>query len=538
MSPPLFFLTTPIYYVTALPHLGHAYTTIMGDALCRYQRLRRGAANVFFLTGTDEHGEKLERAAQAQGVPVRDFVTQVADTYRAAWKTLEIQYDDFIRTTEPRHETVVAEIWQRLVDNGDIFRDKYRGPYCVACESFYLEKDLLPGQLCPDHKQPVLEREEEGYNFRLSAYQDKLLRHYAEHPDFVEPAMRLNEVRAFVERGLKDLSVSRSSFKWGIPVPGDPDHVIYVWIDALTNYWSALQQPPERRAFWGTSETPLAIHLIGKEISRFHAVYWPAMLMAAGLPPPRKIVAHGWWTVDGEKMAKALGNVVDPQVLAADISAGAVRYFLLREIPQGQDGDFSYHALIQRYNSELANDLGNLLSRAVSMTERYCEGTARRSGPPREDAVGGAALAEAAERARGAVEAAMDALQPAPGLDALFALVREGNAYLERRQPWKLATKDRAATGQVLYNALELLRWIGQMLTPFMPERAAELRRQLGLAVPNDAAWPQTFGELPDGTKVQKGKALFPRISKEEETALLNKWRTARRPAAGETVPA
>lgn len=526
---PLFFLTTPIYYVSAAPHLGHSYTTIVGDALCRYQRLRRGDASVFYLTGTDEHGDKLERRARDEGQSPQAFVDQVAAAYRDAWQALEIRYDDFIRTTEPRHEEVVTALWRRLEAQGDIYKARYEGLYCVACESFYLEKDLLEGQLCPDHKRKVELVSEEGYFFRLSKYEGQLLDHYAAHPDFVEPAMRLNEVRAFVERGLRDLSVSRSSFRWGIPVPGDPEHVIYVWIDALTNYWSAMQEPASRRAFWGTKEEPLAVHLIGKEISRFHAVYWPAMLLSAGLPLPRKIVAHGWWTVDGEKMSNTLRNVVNPLTLTADIGVGALRYFLLREVPLGQDGDFSYDALIQRYNSELANDLGNLLNRAVSMTGRYCAGVAPRWTDAEADTVGGDVLREAALRVRGQVEAEMEAMQPGRAIEALFSLVREGNSYLEKWQPWKRVLTDPRGTGHVLYNALELLRWIGLMLEPFMPERAIELRRQIGVSDPARGEWPRSFGELPDGAAVQKGDTLFPRIDKDREAALLTKWRAERR---------
>lgn len=525
----LFYVTTPIYYVSDVPHVGHAYTTIVGDAIARYQRLRKGREHVFYLTGTDEHGEKLERAAQAQMLQPQAFVDQVAEAYKKTWQLLEIEYDDFIRTTEPRHEKIVQQLWQVLVQQGDIYLDRYDGLYCVGCEGFLLEKDLLPGNLCPDHKRPVEKRSEESYFFRLSKYQQPLLDLYAQRPDFVSPPRRMNEVRAFVETGLRDLSVSRSSFKWGVPVPGDPRHVIYVWIDALTNYYSALQSDPGRTDFWGTHEAPLAIHLVGKEIVRFHAVYWPAMLMAAGLPLPQKVLAHGWWTVDGEKMSKTLGNVVDPCVLAADLSADALRYFLLREIPLGEDGDFSYDALLQRYNSELANDLGNLLNRTLAMVEKFCDGKARRYAPDLGPGVRGEKLGLLAEAVRAQVETAMQDLQPQKALEAIFSLVREGNTYLELEAPFTKVKTDPRGADTVLYNVLELLRWLGMLLDPFMPERCAELRRQLGVA--GLANWPTMFGQLADGTVIQKGSPLFPRIDPDRQQALLDKWRSARRQA-------
>ena len=523
-----FYLTTPIYYVSDIPHIGHAYTTIVGDAIARYERLRRGGENVFYLTGTDEHGEKLERAAQAKAMSPQSFVDLIAEEYKKTWQILEIQNDDFIRTTDPRHEKVVQELWRKLVDVGDIYLDRYEGLYCVGCENFLLEKDLLPGNLCPDHKRPVEKRSEESYFFRLSKYQQKLLDLYAQVPDFISPPRRMNEVRTFVESGLRDLSVSRSSFKWGVEVPGDPRHVIYVWIDALTNYYSALQDSPHKAAFWGTHDAPLAIHLVGKEIVRFHAVYWPAMLMAAGLPLPRKILAHGWWTVDGEKMSKTLGNVVDPRALAADLSASALRYFVMREIPLGEDGDFSYDAVLQRYNSELANDLGNLLNRTLAMVEKYCDGTARRWTESASPAVQGERLRTRAEAVRTQVEASMADLQPQKALEAIFSLVREGNTYLEQEAPFTKVKTDPRGADAILYNVLELLRWLSLFLEPFMPERCLELRRQLGLLNPEQPSWPSQWGALPDGTVVRKGATLFPRMDPDRHKELLGKWRAAR----------
>ncbi len=525
VTPSRYYLTTPIYYASDVPHIGHAYTTIVADALARYERLRRGAANVFFLTGTDEHGEKIERAAAAAQLTPQVFLDRVVAEYRKMWQVLHIANDDFIRTTEPRHTQVVQDLWRTLVERGDIYLGHYEGLYCVACEAFYLEKDLLPGKLCPDHKRPTEIVREEGYFFRLSKYQAPLLELYNRQPDFVEPRRRLNEVRTFVEGGLKDLSVSRSSFHWGVPVPDAPGHLIYVWIDALTNYYSALQQPAERQAFWGTQSQPLAIHLIGKEIARFHAVYWPAVLLAAGLPLPKKVVAHGWWTVDGEKMSKTLGNVVDPNQISAELGPDALRYFLLREIPLGEDGDFAYEALLTRYNSELANDLGNLLNRTVAMVEKFSDGVAR--APKNSDR-----LKERAELRRDEMAAAMAELQPQRALLALFALVREGNTYLEQEAPFTRHKTDPAGATSTLYNVLELLRWIGLLMEPFMPERAVELRRQLGLAQPEASGWPTTWGELPDGTTVRKGNPLFPRLAIEKQEELLAKWRAPRRAAA------
>lgn len=538
----LYYLTTPIYYASDVPHIGHAYTTIVGDTITRYERLRRGKDQVYFLTGTDEHGEKIERAAAQSGITPQLFADRIADEYRAAWRDLNIGNDDFIRTTEPRHEQVVQDLWRRLVERDEIYLSHYEGLYCVACEGYYLEKDLLPGNLCPDHKRPVELLREDSYFFRLSKYQQPLLDLFSRQPDFIEPKRRMNEVRSFVEGGLKDLSVSRTSFRWGVPVPGNDKHVIYVWIDALSNYYSALQGQERTRAFWGSNENPLAIHLIGKEIIRFHAVYWPAVLMAAGLPLPKKILAHGWWTVDGEKMSKSLGNVVDPRKLGADIGVDAVRYFVLREIPLGEDGDFSYDALLNRYNSELANDLGNLLNRTLAMVEKFSGGAAMRWPEGASDEVRGSRLAEAAQRRRTELEAAMAEPQPQRALEALFALVREGNTYLEQQAPFTRVKTDPQGAAHILYNVLELLRWLGLMLEPFLPERAVELRRQLGLAQPEQGGWPTTWGELPDGTVVKKAQPLFPRIDPDRQAELLAGWRAARRAAqekiAAQTAPA
>lgn len=534
VEPSRFYLTTPIYYASGPPHIGHAYTTIAADALARYHRTRLGPERAFLLTGTDEHGEKIERAAQAKGQAAQAFVDDIAEQYRVTWRALDIQYDEFIRTSDPRHKEIVQGMWRKMLERGDIYLDRYEGLYCVGCENFYLEKDLLPGNLCPDHKRPLEKRTEEGYFFKLSKYQEPLLRLYDQVPDFIAPARRMNEVRAFVEGGLRDLSISRSSFTWGIPVPDDPKHIIYVWIDALTNYYSALQLDPRRQGFWDRRGEPQAIHLVGKEIVRFHAVYWPAMLMSAGITLPRQIYAHGWWTVDGEKMSKTLGNVIDPVALATDLSASALRYFVLREIPLGEDGDFVYDALLQRYNSELANDLGNLLNRTLAMVERYCEGRARRWKEGDAPEVRGERLAAHATVRLAQVEGSMKELQPQRALEAIFALVREGNTYLEQEAPFTKVKADPRGADAILYNVLELLRWLGAMLDPFIPERATELRRQLGLPEPEKPYWPAAWGELPDGTQIRKGTPLFPRLDPDQQKALLDKWRAARRAAQPE----
>ena len=505
---------------------------------------------MFYLTGTDEHGEKMERAAAARSETPQSFVDRLSHEYAKVWAQLGIKLDDFIRTTDARHEQAVQDLWRVMREKGDIYqRATTRDCTASPASRFTWRRTCCPAtsaRITSGRSRKSAKRATSsgcrGSSSRCSTYTPAA-------PTSSSPPKRMNEVRTFVESGLKDLSASRSSFTWGVPVPDAPGHVVYVWIDALINYRSALQsqaaQPvlgvphgesrwtaEARKEFWGSAEQPLAIHLVGKEITRFHAVYWPAMLMSAGLPLPRKIVAHGWWTVDGEKMSKTLGNVVDPKTLATDLSASALRYFLLREIPLGEDGDFSYEALLTRYNSELANDLGNLLHRSLAMVEKFCAGTARRWAEAADDKTRGERLHQQAILRRTQVEEAMAQLQPQRALEALFALVREGNTYLEQEAPFTKVKSDARGADTILYNVLELLRWLGMMLEPFIPEHAAKLRLQLGLANPEEVRWPAGWGELPDGTVVKKGEPLFPRLDPDQQQALLDKWRAARRAAA------
>jgi methionyl-tRNA synthetase len=508
-----FYVTTPIYYVSDVPHLGHAYTTVVADALGRYHRLRGDATR--FLTGTDDHGQKIERMAAAHGKSPKVYADEIAAVYQSLWRRLAVANDDFIRTTDADHERVVQDLWKKMEARGDVYLGDYEGWYCVSCEQFYTEKELDPGNLCAVHKRPAERVKEKGYFFRLSRYQQPLLDFYDRVKrdtgrTFIEPAIRMNEVRAFVEGGLEDLSVSRSTFTWGVPVPDRPGSVIYVWIDALTNYYSATRRG-DAQPFWDDPSTEI-VHLMGKEITRFHAVYWPAMLMSAGLRPPSKIVAHGWWTVDGEKMSKTLGNVVDPARLADDLGADAFRYFVMREVPLGADGDFSHEALLQRYNAELANDLGNLLNRVLGMVGRYLGADVTWRQLDDETLKGDASKIVD----RFATE--MDEFHPSRALDEIFSYVRLVNGFIEAQAPWKQKKPDQEV---ILWNALEACRIIAHLIEPFMPERAAEMRRQLGRSdeQPHLPSW--TSGKA---FRVQPGTPLFPRVDEDRRKELLAKW--------------
>ena len=511
-----FYFTTPIYYVSDVPHLGHAYTTVVGDALARYHRLRGHATG--YLTGTDEHGQKIERMAKERGKSTRQYVDEIAAAYQEAWRRLHVDNDDFIRTTDADHEAVVQEVWRRMEERGDLYLGHYEGWYCVACEQFFTEKELAPGSLCAVHGRPVEKVKEESYFFRLSAYQKPLQELYDRVKrdtgrPFVEPEVRMNEVRAFVDAGLDDLSVSRTSFSWGVPVPGRERHVIYVWLDALTNYYSATRR---RRldGFW--DEDVNVVHIMGKEITRFHAVYWPAMLLAAGLRPPSKILAHGWWTVDGEKMSKTRGNVVDPLRLCADLDAAAgapvgsdaFRYFVLREVPLGADGDFSHQALLTRYNAELANDLGNLVNRTLGMAHKYCGAEVRAgSDEPRG----------AAENAIAAAARHLDDYAPSRALEAIWQLVRELNTFIDQAAPWKQSPERKEA---ILGAVLEGCRILAHLLWPFLPERAVAMLRELGRdELP---AWPAWEGGR--HFRVPVGRPLFPRLDEAHRVELLARW--------------
>jgi len=514
-----FYLTTPIYYVNDVPHIGHAYTTIAADVLARYKRL--AGYEVFFLTGTDEHGIKIERSARERGVSPQEWTDTISDHFRHLWARLNISYDDFIRTSQPRHKAVAQAVFQKAYEKGDIYKGLYEGWYCIPDETFLLESELQGGQ-CPICGRPVEWITEEAYFFRLSKYQDWILDHIESRPTFIQPVSRRNEVLSFVRSGLRDLCVSRSTFSWGIPVPFDPSQVIYVWIDALTNYLTAIGYGVDAQTFdkfW-----PANIHLIGKEILRFHAVIWPILLRSADLPPPAQVFAHGWWTADGEKMSKSTGNVIDPGKLveelaqradtSLDTAVDALRYFVLREVAFGLDGDFSHTALVQRFNSDLANDLGNLLSRTLTMLQRYCQGTV-----PQPTATESAAnaLAEAAAKLVPDLDPLLNELAFHRALARLWEYVRLVNRYVDEQAPWALA-RDPAQRRQldtVLYNQVESLRIIALLLFPFMPHTAASMWRQLGIQdeiATQHLATAMVWGGTRPGTPIQPGVQLFPRI--------------------------
>jgi methionyl-tRNA synthetase len=499
-----FYVTTPIYYVSDVPHLGHAYTTVVADALARYHRLRN--VPTWFLTGTDEHGQKIARMAEAAKVTPRAYADKFAEAYRATWKALEISNDDFIRTTDPDHEATVQELWRAMEKNGAIYEGEYEGWYCVPCEQFYTEKELDPGNACPVHKKPVEKVKEKSFYFALSKYEKPLLELYEKHPEFILPDYRRNEVAQFVRQGLQDLSISRTTFAWGVPVPERKGHIIYVWLDALCNYYSATRRSAQAKHFWDDSESQI-VHLIGKEISRFHAVYWPAFLMAAGWPLPKTVFCHGWWTVDGEKMSKTAGNVVDPLKLAEDLGVDAFRYFVLREVPLGADGDFSHEALLTRYNAELANDLGNLLNRTLGMVQKYSLAPIAGDDP--------FAIATHVDK----VAAHMEQFAPSKALEEIWQLVRKGNTYIDEKAPWKPESN----RVEILGNVLELCRVISHLVEPFLPERAVAMRKQLGLDEAGKwPSWQQTkFAP-------QVGTPLFPRIDEDRKKALLEKWKPKR----------
>jgi methionyl-tRNA synthetase len=498
-----FYVTTPIYYVNDVPHIGHAYTTVAGDVLTRWRRL--WGDDVFFLTGTDEHGLKVQRAAEARGVAPKELVDEMATHFRKAWDDLDIAYDEFIRTTEPRHYGAVQQFLQILYDNGDIELGTYEGLYCVSCEAYYTEDELVDG-CCPIHLRPVEHVVEENYFFKLSRYGDRLLQHYADHPDAVQPESRLNEVLGFIRGGLQDFSMSRTSISWGVPLPWDPKHVAYVWADALFNYCTAVgygDNPAMFARYW-----PANYHLVGKDILRFHAVYWPAMLMSAGLAPPKCVFAHGWLLVGGEKMSKTRLNQIAPSDLVADFGVDGFRYHFMVDQKFGPDGDFSYEAMLQRYNADLANNFGNLANRVLNMAVNYCAGVvpARRADGP---------LVAAAASAFDGLQQAMRRLDFSGGFGAVWELIRATNAYIEERQPWALhRAGDHEAVDGVLGDCLEVLRIVALLTSPLIPNAAAELWRRLGLdGQPSEQRLPDAarWGLLPSGSKLEKGEPLFPR---------------------------
>ncbi len=530
---PKFYITTPIYYVNARPHIGHAYTTIACDAIAR--RKRQLGIDTFFLTGTDEHGQKIERAAQAAGIPPQQLTDEVSAAFQGLWKRMGITNDDYIRTTEPRHKSSMQVLFRQLRDKGFIYKDSYEGQYCVFDE-MYVDA-VGAGAPCPECKRPTETVKEENYFFKLSAFQDKLIAYITEHPEFIRPETRRNEVMSFVKSGLRDLSISRSTVKWGIPVPEDPSHVIYVWLDALVNYITALG--------YGSNDTsrydkywPADVHMIGKEIVRFHCVYWPAFLMAADLPLPKSIVAHGWLLFEESKMSKSRGNIVRSETILDVLGNDALRYFLLREIVFGQDGSFSFDALVQRYNADLANGLGNLASRTLTMITRYCGGVVPASGPvtPAEKAIADHAQQVIAEFGK-----LFDDFQFSRALEVAWSLVGSVDKYIVENAPWSLgektddASKTRLAT--ILYTSAEALRIVTALAHAVIPDSTTRIWTQLGLGdirslLLGDLAW----GQLQAGTQLGKVEAVFPRADKTAIERMHAMEEERRTPVAAEPV--
>ena len=512
-----FYITTPIYYPSAKLHIGHAYCTTIADAIARFHRLE--GDDVFFLTGSDEHGLKIQQKAEEAGVTPIEYTDKIVAGFQNLWKRLSISNDDFIRTTQKRHERVVQEIFRRIYAKGDIYKGEYKGLYCTPCESYWTEHQLDENGCCPDCHRPVQEVAEEAYFFKMSKYQDRVLQYIEEHPDFIQPVSRRNEMINFIKQGLDDLCISRTSFNWGIPVPIDPKHVIYVWFDALTNYLTPigyLDDPEKFHKYW-----PADLHLVGKEIVRFHTIIWPCILMALDLPLPKKVYGHGWLIVDGDKMSKSKGNVVDPIGLIDEFGADAIRYFLLREINLGQDGNFSRDALIGRINSDLANDLGNLLHRTLSMTLKFQGGVVK--APAGESDVD-RSLKEDARETVAFFEKNMEDMQLSLTIKKVWAFISRANKYIDETAPWALA-KDPAKKQElanVLYNLTEALRVISVLISPFMPTTAVRIWQQLGLA--QDFASVRTedieqWGGVPAGLHVGTPEQLFPRIEVDKEEA-------------------
>lgn len=508
-----FYITTPIYYPSAQLHIGHAYCTTVADTIARFKRL--AGYDVFFLTGSDEHGQKIQRSAAEKGVTPLQYVDPIVAGFQKLWQRLTISNDDFIRTTEDRHVKVVQEIFRRIYEKGDIYKGEYKGLYCTPCEAYWTEHQLKDGQ-CPDCGRPVEEVAEEAYFFKMSHYADQLLSHIESHPDFIQPTSRRNEMINFIRQGLDDLCISRTSFDWGIPVPTDKKHVIYVWFDALTNYLTPvgfLSDPEKFHRYW-----PADLHLVGKEIVRFHSIIWPAILMALDLPLPKQIYGHGWLIVNGDKMSKSKGNVVDPNLLIDEFGADAIRYFLLREINLGQDGNFSRDALISRINADLANDLGNLLHRTLNMIGKFQGGIIEGSASKRP--VDEALVADAMDTVR-AYEEEMEKLALTLAVKTVWTFIGRANKYIDETAPWALA-KDpakKAELAAVLYHLAESLRIISGLISPFLPQTAPKIRQQLGcvdaLAAPSLDDL-KIWGRLPAGQKIGAAEPLFPRIETEE----------------------
>ncbi|MBR5229607.1 MAG: methionine--tRNA ligase, partial [Firmicutes bacterium] len=527
-----YYITTPIYYPSSNLHIGHTYCTVMADAMARFKRLC--GYDVRFLTGTDEHGQKIQTLADAKGVSPQSYVDEVVDGIKKLWATMEISYDDFIRTTETRHVERVQKIFMKMYENGDIYKGEYEGLYCTPCESFWTESQLVNG-CCPDCGRPVTPAKEEAYFFKLSKYADKLLDLFENNPEFLQPDSRRNEMTAFVKQGLEDLCISRSTFDWGIPVPIDEKHVIYVWLDALSNYITALGYPDEPELF--EKYWPANVHLVGKEIVRFHSIIWPAMLMSAELPLPKQVLGHGWLLLGGEKVSKSKAakgaDVVDPVVLIGRYGIDALKYFLLREYTFGQDGVFTNEVMLKRMNYDLANDLGNLVSRTVSMIEKYNGGAVpeAKTNDEIDDDLKAVAVGAAAK-----VEAQMDKFAFNMALEEIWILVRRANKYIDEKAPWVLA-KDEAKKAEldtVLKNLAEAIRIISVLIYPFMHTTSKEIRKQMGLWY-SDVVWEDAFTfEMMYGEQVKKGDAIFPRIDIEKE---LEELQALNKPAEPESIP-
>lgn len=516
-----FAITTPLYYVNDVPHIGSAYTTIAADVVARFYRLT--GRPVLMITGTDEHGQKILRTAEERGISPQEHCDQVVAAFESLWKKLNINCDRFIRTTAPRHEAIVREFFQRVWDKGDIYQGQQQGWYCVSCEEFKEERDLLDDHRCPIHTNKAVEwRDESNYFFRLSNYQQQLEQLYAEHPDFIQPETRRNEVLSFVKRGLQDFSISRVNLDWGFPVPTDPDHTLYVWFDALLGYITALQDPAEAPSLEAAVAQwwPMNIHLIGKDILRFHAVYWPAMLMSAGLPVPQQVFGHGFLTKDGLKMGKSLGNTLDPIELVEKYGSDAVRYYFLREIEFGKDGDFNETRFINVLNADLANDLGNLLNRTIKMASRYCGGNVPNVDPM--SLTDGHRLKSMGQNLGTTVAEAYTHLKFSQACSAILSLVQASNKFLDDEAPWSLFKQGKQAeTESVLYAVLESVRLAAYLLSPIVPSLSTEIYRQLGFAVDFNQADlgdritytdHSVWGYLPPNQPLGEAKPIFQRI--------------------------